>query len=222
MTSNIWRVLDIFELQGRSIFDENISEANCRKFPSSVVDLHFTALIIEQSSKHKLQTAAGQICRISELVPSEPPAPKFRIPSSPQILIPSPAQLRMSAPKSALLPLSSYPSSPPLVGALSVSRGWQLIYSGWSQHPAAHTLPFALHHFSSGFIGNWSVSNQANEIVANDINQPAEGQSLQQALVSVVIQGVDWIASRVQGYAVFENYANIKGQHFLFNSSIKK
>ena len=69
MTSNIWRVLDIFELQGRSIFDENISEADCRKFPSSVVDLHFTALIIEQSSKHKLQTAAGKICRMSELVP---------------------------------------------------------------------------------------------------------------------------------------------------------
>ena len=66
MTSNIWRVLDIFELQGRSIFDENISEANSHKFPSSVVDLHFTALIIEQSSKHKLQTAAGQNYRISE------------------------------------------------------------------------------------------------------------------------------------------------------------
>ena len=102
--------MDIFELQGRSIFDENISEANCRKFPSSVVDLHLTALIIEQSSKHKLQTATGQNCRISELVPSEPPAPKFRIPSSPQIPTPRPTQNvspQISPPPTLLISLVS-------------------------------------------------------------------------------------------------------------------
>ena len=148
MTSNIWRVLDIFELQGRSIFDENISEANCRKFPSSVVDLHFTALIIEQSSKHKLQTAAEKICRISELVPSEPPAPKFRIPSSPQTLLSSPAR-----PTQNVSPQISPP--PTLLISLVSTACWRSIsVKGLATNilrlittPCCAHPPLALHHF---------------------------------------------------------------------------